>query len=115
MLTVPVCPQSGKITALSSILAPEGGGGSDGEIPPSSRPIPREREPPLPQSHLLLRDDGVAFVSLEEAEGRELEGREVIRCVALLPEELKQARAAAADGFAEGVAVVLGALPWRKP
>jgi hypothetical protein len=109
MLTVPVRPPPGKIATISDVMGPER---ADGEGAPCA-PISKKPEPP--QSHFLLRDDGTVFVSLEDAADRALEGREVICCVALLPDEVKQAQAAAADGFAEGVAEVLGRLPRKEP
>jgi hypothetical protein len=115
MSKLPVCPASGKNPAVSihnaanEALDPLG----DTEGPPSPHSNPTATLGP--QSHLLLRDDGAVLVSLEEADDRDLGDRAIVRCIVLQGDELAQARAAAANGCAAGVTILLGALPRRKP
>jgi hypothetical protein len=113
MTTVLKGPTSGKITDLS-IVSP-----ADEPLDPldaageSGAPLPGAPHPPEPQSHVLVRDDGVVLVSLEEAHDRDLTGREIVQCLVLNAGELSTLRGPVSNGFAVGAAQIIGALPRR--
>ena len=89
--------------------------------PPSDGDDDGDREPPTSRtpspklSHLAVRDDGVFMVTLDDAEDRDLSGREVIRCIALRVDEVALARSEANSAFAAVATQIIGALPKRKP
>jgi hypothetical protein len=65
-------------------------------------------------SHLAVRHDGVLLVSLEDAVGCDLTGREVVSYLVLKPEEAARVRAAAEEGSYAAASVILGNLPRGK-
>ena len=101
-----------KLEALDTLLyppkPPSDGDDGDGEPPTSRTPAPT-------LSHLAVRDDGVFMVTLDDAEDRDLSGREVIRCIALRFDEVALARSESNSAFAAVAARIIGALPKRAP
>lgn len=72
-----------------------------------------ETEPRI--SRLAVRDDGALLVSLEDAEDRDMRGREVIPFLVLNAEESAKARADAEHALAAAAAKTIGHLPKRDP
>lgn len=66
-------------------------------------------------SRLALRDDGKLMISLENADDRDLSGREIIRFMTLNVKETSTTRALVEDALAEGAASIIGRLPRRRP
>ena len=80
------------------------------------REPPTTRRPPGPLSRLAVRlDDGAFLVSLEDAEGCDLTGRETIICILLTSEEKEHALPPVSDALFAAAANVVGRLPRRKP
>lgn len=77
---------------------------------------PREPEehPKRPESQLAIRADGAVFMSLEDADDRDLTGREIVSFMRLTDEESKRAKAFLADGLSDAAANIVGVLPKRK-
>lgn len=76
------------------------------EEPPTSRILP----PPL--STLAIRlNERTMLVSLEDAEGCDLSGREIVRCLVLTSKEAERALKIADAGLADAAASILGSLP----
>ncbi len=71
--------------------------------------------PDRPQSlsRFALRDDGALLLSLEDAEARDVEGREVIRFLVLTAEESERAKETAEHAFATAAAKAIARLPKR--
>jgi hypothetical protein len=65
-------------------------------------------------SHLAVRHDGVLLVSLEDAVGCDLTGREVVSYLVLRPEESARVRSAGEEGAYASVSFILGKLPKSK-
>src|SRR5689334_4371482 len=61
--------------------------------PPTSRK--RRTDPPDPLSRIAVRADGALLLSLEDADGCDLSGREIVRCLVLSAEETAFARESA--------------------
>jgi len=64
-------------------------------------------------SRLALRSDGVALISLEDTEGLNLEGREVVSMMVLTDDERAFVLDAARECLDEHASLVLGKLPRR--
>lgn len=77
--------------------------------PPTSR-----CPPPGPLSRLAVRlDDGAFLVSLEDAEGCDLSGRETITFIILTSEEKEHALPPVSDALFAAAANIVGRLPRR--
>jgi len=69
-------------------------------------------EPPLPTSALAIRiNDGGLLLSLEDAEGVDLSGRTIVRCLLLTEDEAAFVRATAIDAHDDIAARLIGGLP----
>lgn len=78
----------------------------DDTEPPTSRILP----PPL--STLAIRlNDRAMLVSLEDAEGYDLSGREIVHCLVLTTMEAERALKIADAGISDAAARILGSLP----
>lgn len=64
-------------------------------------------------SRFALRDDGALLVSLEDAEDRDVEGREIIPFMVLTAAETERAKLTAEQAFAAAAATTIGRLPKR--
>lgn len=82
--------------------------------PKKARPKRRGDEPPPPRSMLAIRVDGKLLVSVEDAEGHNLSGRELVTFMVLTDEEERQTRAELDDPFCEVAAGLIGRLPRYK-
>ena len=85
-------------------------GGSD-DVPPSGRRRRRDDEPPPPMSHFAIRHDGFLLLSIEDADDRDLEGRQLQTFLVLRSDEAALAREVADDGISAAAAHVIGRLP----
>jgi hypothetical protein len=65
-------------------------------------------------SHLAVRHDGVLLVSLEDAVGCDLTGRELVTYLVLRPEEATRVRSAAEEGAYAAASFIFGDLPKVK-
>lgn len=80
--------------------------------PPTSRTIEREEEPPAPLSALAIRlTDGAIFVSLDDADDRDLRGRTVVSFMLLTGEESARARFTMTETLDDCAANIIGRLP----
>jgi len=75
----------------------------------------REPEPPEPRSTLAIRADGKLLVSVEDAEGRDLRGRELVTFLVLDDDAECLARTLLSNPLCEVAARLIGKLPRRKP
>lgn len=67
--------------------------------------------PPNLSTLALRLNDGAMLVSLEDAEDRDLSGREVIRCMVLTDEEAEHALEVADEALSDAAATIIGGLP----
>lgn len=85
--------------------------GSSGDVPPSG---PRRRsrdEPPPPLSCFAIRQDGSLLLSIEDADDRDLAGRQLQMFLVLTQDEGLMAREVADDGISAAAARVIAKLP----
>jgi hypothetical protein len=81
-------------------------GHDDDEEPPTSRIIPR------PASMLAIRlNDRAILLTLEDADDRDLSGRQIIRCLVLTAEEVERALNIADSGLSAAAARIIASLP----
>jgi hypothetical protein len=99
-----------ELDALLSPPKPPSDGDDDGDREP-----PTSRTPSPKLSHLAIRDDGLFMVTLDDAEDRDLSGREVIRCIALRVDQVALARSETNSAFAAIASQIIGSLPKRAP
>lgn len=85
----------------------------DGDEPPESHQR-LSIDPPPALSHFALRDDGALLLSIEDADDRDLDGRELVTFFVLTAEETAVARRIADDGISAAAALVIGRLPKGK-
>ena len=97
---------------------PHASGGTGGELaiesdaPKTDRDPPNSREFPPPQSAFAVRlNDGAIFLSLEDAEGRNLTGRKIVHFLQLTDEEILRARGYIVETLDEAAALLIGGLP----
>ena len=107
----------GQVTCTSTPSANDGEGGNgaprastrDPKVPgdgPSSG-----RDPSRPLSQLLVSGKGKFFVTLHDAVGRDLRGRETVLCMVLNEEEEAEVRRRAANAQEDIASGVVGGLP----
>jgi hypothetical protein len=61
---------------------------------------------------LVIRlNDRALLLTLEDAEDRDLEGRQIIRCLLLTAEEVERALKLADSGLSEAAARIIASLP----
>lgn len=86
---------------------------ASGEEPPESHRR-LSADPPPALSRFALRDDGALLLSIEDANDRDLAGREIVTFFVLTSDEAAVARRIADDGISAAAALVIGRLPKGK-
>lgn len=80
-------------------------------LPERKKPREKGDEPPPPRSMLAIRADGRLLVSVEDTEGCNLRGRELVTFMALDDDEERLVRSILDDPLCEAAARVIGKLP----
>ena len=101
-------PGGGNGLLMNPPEGPGGPGGLDGD--PPAEQLPPSRSP----SRLALCADGTVLVSLEDAEGRDLRGRETVLFLVLESEEVPLVRQLIEDAQQDIASRILGRLPRRR-